>query len=49
MSFYMDEMRNALDQLYDEIIEKYNTNPMIIKCDLNELNEEKSQEIAALI
>ena len=40
---------DALDQLYDEIIEKYNTNPMIIKCDLNELNEEKSQEIAALI
>ncbi len=40
---------DALDSLYDEIQEKYNTKPMILKCDLNLLNENKSQEIANII
>ena len=40
---------DALDSLYDEIQEKYNTKPIILKCDLNLLNENKSQEIANII
>ena len=39
----------ALDNIYDEIVKKYKTNPMIIKCDLNELNEEKLEEISDVI
>ena len=39
----------ALDDIYDEIVKEYKTNPMIIKCDLNELNEEKLQEISDVI
>ena len=39
----------ALDSVYDEIKEKYNTEPMIIKCDLTDLNEIKSQEITDII
>ena len=39
----------ALDNIYDEIVKDYKTNPMIIKCDLNELNEEKLEEISDVI
>ncbi len=39
----------ALDAVYDEIKEKYNTEPMIIKCDLKDLNEIKSQAITDII
>ena len=39
----------ALDQLYDEITNKYQTSPLIIKCDLNDLDEIKAQEIANVI
>ena len=39
----------ALDSVYDEIKEKYNTEPMIIKCDLSYLDENKSQEITNTI
>ena len=39
----------ALDSVYDEIKEKYNTEPMIIKCDLKDLNEIKSQAITDII
>jgi short-subunit dehydrogenase len=39
----------ALDDIYDEIVKEYKTNPMIIKCDLNELNEEKLEEISDVI
>ena len=38
-----------LDELYDSIKEKYGTEPCILKCDLNSLNEEKAQEIANII
>ena len=34
-----------LDQVYDEIKRKYKTNPMIITCDLNNLDENYCQEI----
>ena len=34
-----------LDQVYDEIKSKYKTNPMIITCDLNNLDENYCQEI----
>ena len=37
---------DLLDSLYDEIKEKYNTNPMIIGCDLSQFEEDKAQEIA---
>ena len=40
---------DALDEVYDEIVSKYKTDPMIVKCDLNILNEGKSQEIAKII
>jgi NAD(P)-dependent dehydrogenase (short-subunit alcohol dehydrogenase family) len=40
---------DALDEIYDEIISKYKTDPMIIKCDLNLLDEDKSKEIAEVI
>ena len=40
---------DLLDSLYDEIKEKYDTNPMIIGCDLSELEENKAQEIANVI
>ena len=39
----------ALDSVYDEIKEKYNTEPMILKCDLTDLNEVKSQAITEII
>ena len=38
-----------LDSIYDEIIETSNTNPCIIKCDLSDLDEIKSQEIVNII
>ena len=41
----LSKNEKALDSVYDEIKEKYNTEPMIIKCDLADLNEIKSQEI----
>lgn len=40
---------DLLDSLYDEIKEKYNTNPMIIGCDLSQFEEDKAQEIANLV
>lgn len=40
---------DALDAIYDEVSNKYKTNPKIIKCDLNELNENKAQEFANAI
>ena len=39
----------ALDLIYDEIKDKYKTEPMILKCDLNDLDENKAQEIANVI
>ena len=38
-----------LDSIYDEIIETTNTTPCIIKCDLSDLDEIKSQEIVNII
>ena len=38
-----------LDNIYDEIIETTNTTPCIIKCDLSDLDEIKSQEIVNII
>ena len=38
-----------LDSIYDEIIETSNTTPCIIKCDLSDLDEIKSQEIVNII
>ena len=40
---------DLLDSLYDEIKEKYNTNPMIIGCDLSQFEEDKAQEIANIV
>ena len=40
---------DLLDSLYDEIKEKYNTNPMIIGCDLSRFEEDKAQEIANVV
>ena len=40
---------DLLDSLYDEIKEKYNTNPMIIRCDLSRFEEDKAQEIANVV
>ena len=45
----LSKNEEALDSVYDEIKEKYNTEPMIIKCDLTDLNEIKSQEITDII
>jgi len=45
----LSKNEKALDSVYDEIKEKYNTEPMIIKCDLTDLNEIKSQEITDII
>jgi len=38
-----------LDQIYDEIKSNSKTNPLIIGCDLNALDENKAQEIANVI
>ena len=40
---------DSLDEIYDEIIQKFNTNPIIVKCDLNDLDESKAQEFANAI
>ena len=40
---------DLLDSLYDEIKEKYNTNPMIIGCDLSQFEENEAQEIANVV
>ncbi len=40
---------DELDEIYDEIISQYKTDPMIIKCDLNLLDEDKSKEIVEVI
>ena len=45
----LSKNEKALDSIYDEIKEKYNTEPMIIKCDLSRLDENKSQEITDTI
>ena len=45
----LSKNEKALDSVYDEIKEKYNTEPMIIKCDLTDLNEIKSQEITDIV
>ena len=38
-----------LDQTYDVIKDLYDTNPLIIACDLNNLDENKAEEIASVI
>ena len=40
---------NALDAIYDSLKKKYQTNPCILKCDLENIDDEKSQEIANII
>ena len=40
---------NALDAIYDSLKEKYKTAPCILKCDLEDLDDKKSQEIANII
>ena len=40
---------NALDAIYDSLKKKYKTDPCILKCDLENLDDEKSQEIANII
>ena len=40
---------DALNEIYDEIVRKYKTDPMIVKCDLNILDEDKSKELAEVI
>ena len=40
---------NRLDQIYDEIKSNSETNPLIVGCDLNTLDENKAQEIANVI
>ena len=40
---------NALDAIYDSLKEKYKTDPCILKCDLKDLDDKKSQEIANII
>jgi len=39
----------ALDSIYDEIKEKYKTDPCILKCDLENLDDNKSREILNII
>ena len=40
---------NALDAIYDSLKKKYKTDPCILKCDLENIDDEKSQEIANII
>ena len=40
---------NALDAIYDSLKKKYTTDPCILKCDLENIDDEKSQEIANII
>ena len=38
-----------MDAIYDEIKENYRTEPCILKCDIEDLNDSKSNEIASII
>ena len=40
---------NALDAVYDSLKKIYKTDPCILKCDLENIDDEKSQEIANII
>ena len=40
---------NALNAIYDSLKEKYKTDPCILKCDLENLDDKKSQEIVNII
>ena len=40
---------NALDAIYDSLKKIYKTDPCILKCDLENIDDEKSQEIANII
>ena len=40
---------SALDSIYDEIKEKYKVDPCILKCDLENLDDNKSREIVNII
>ena len=40
---------DSLNDVYDKIVKTYKTSPMIIKCDLNEIDENKAQEIANIL
>ena len=40
---------NALDAVYDSLKKKYKTDPCILKCDLENIDDEKSEEIANII
>ncbi|MAU70061.1 MAG: polyketide synthase [Gammaproteobacteria bacterium] len=45
----LSKNEETLDLIYDEIKEKYKTDPCILKCDLENLDENKAQEIANVI
>ena len=45
----LSKNEKKLDSIYDEIKEKYKTDPCILKCDLINLDENKSKEIANVI
>ena len=45
----LSKNEEKMDELYDLIKEDYGTEPCIIKCDLNTLDEEKAQEISNII
>ena len=45
----LSKNETALDLIYDEIKKKYGTEPMILKCDLEDLDENKAQEIVNAI
>ena len=45
----LSKNEEKMDELYDLIKEDYGTEPCIIKCDLNILNEEKAEGIANII
>ena len=38
-----------MDELYDLMKDEYQTEPCILKCDLNSLDEEKAKEIANIV
>ena len=39
----------VLDAMYDEIIQKDSTDPLILKCDLEKLNEENASKISKIV
>ena len=45
----LSKNEEKMDELYDLIKKDYGTEPCIIKCDLNTLDEEKAQEILNII